>query len=460
MRTSRLSLGLGINKMPWMGIIPTPSPTPTPTVTPTNTVTPTRTVTPTVTVTPTSTVTPTPTITPTVTPTVTPTNTVTPTVSPTVTPTETVTPTVTPSFVPPPPPPHTVAAFVGSAAGEADGASTVATFSNLRPSITVDPANNDLFVIQESNTNARIRRITSAGTVTTPNTYTAGANRFTSSIFFTNNTLYISRDQFIYTITINPAATTTIVGASYPRVVYDQNPNGWDYRNGTGTDVNNGPRLADIKGCVRIPNGNFFICDRSNHCIRQMTADTFAVTTFAGANPTQLARPLWMSPLDTPPSAGTSGTTDGTGTAARFNSPHSIARDSNNNLFVTDAGNHTIRRITTGGAVTTLAGSAGNTGSTDGTGEDARFNNPTGITVDLATNNIYITDTGNHTIRRITPDGVVDTIAGIAGTTGTVNGDGDDATFNTPAGIVYAAPNLLFVVDQANNRIRQITIPR
>ena len=182
---------------------------------------------------------------------------------------------------------------------------------------------------------------------------------------------------------------------------------------------------------------NLFIADSSNHTIRKIVISTGVVTTIAG-------------------SAGVYGSTDGTGTSARFNYPYGITTDGTN-LFVADTYNHTIRKIVIStGVVTTIAGSAGVYGSTDGTGTSARFNYPYGITTDGT--NLFVADTYNHTIRKIViSTGVVTTIAGSAGVYGSTDGTGTAALFNSPHGITTDGTNL-FVADMGNSTIRKIVI--
>ncbi|MBM3842780.1 MAG: hypothetical protein FJ397_05870, partial [Verrucomicrobia bacterium] len=125
--------------------------------------------------------------------------------------------------------------------------------------------------------------------------------------------------------------------------------------------------------------GNVYVADAFNHAIRKIDA-LKNVTTLAG----------------TP---GTSGTADGTGAAARFNQPSALALEPGGSLLVADTNNHTLRRVSSTGVVTTLAGTAGSAGSADGLGSEARFNQPSGVAVD-AQGTIYITDTRNHVIKR------------------------------------------------------------
>ena len=122
---------------------------------------------------------------------------------------------------------------------------------------------------------------------------------------------------------------------------------------------------------------------------------------------------------------------DGTGSAARFYYPSGVAVDSAGNVYVADRDNHTIRIVTPAGVVTTLAGLTGIKGSADGTGSTARFNEPTGVAVDSA-GNVYVADSGNMTIRKVSPSGMVTTLAGLAGETGSADGTGSTARFYIP----------------------------
>ncbi len=181
--------------------------------------------------------------------------------------------------------------------------------------------------------------------------------------------------------------------------------------------------------------GVSYVSEDTDHTIRKITAAGI-VTTFAG-------------------SAGSFGSTDGTGASARFKTPCGSHIDSLGNLYVADSGNHTIRKITSDGVVTTFAGTAGSSGITDGTGSEARFNYPRDVTVD-SSNNVYVADTSNHTIRKITPGGVVTTIAGTAGISGSIDGNGIAASFNQPYGVDVDSAGNLFVADKLNHTIRKI----
>ena len=190
------------------------------------------------------------------------------------------------------------------------------------------------------------------------------------------------------------------------------------------------------RGLVADATGTLLVADAMNHTIRKVTA-AGAVTTFAG-------------------SAGQSGTIDGIGTAARFNLPSGITIDAAGNSYVADTTNNTIRKITAAGVVSTFAGLAGVSGSTNGTGAAALFNRPTGLAIDSGAN-LYVADTGNSTIRKISPAGAVTTLAGLAGIAGLKDGSGSDVFFNQPEALVLDTSGNIYVADTGNATIRKIT---
>ncbi len=179
--------------------------------------------------------------------------------------------------------------------------------------------------------------------------------------------------------------------------------------------------------------GNVYVADQGNNLVRKITPDG-TVSTLAGS--------------------GTHGAADGTGTAASFNNPFGVAVDAAGNVYVADEGNNLIRKITPGGVVTTFAGN-GTIGGTDGSATAASFNYPQGIAIDAA-GNIYVSDSDNNKVRKITPAGLVSTIAG-SGAIGAGDGQGGAATFYNPYGLAVNPGGFIYVVDQANNEIRQIS---
>ncbi|MGI9089058.1 MAG: hypothetical protein ACR2HH_15160 [Chthoniobacterales bacterium] len=150
------------------------------------------------------------------------------------------------------------------------------------------------------------------------------------------------------------------------------------------------------------------------------------------------------------------GSADGTGSAARFFNPAGVAVDSAGNVYVADTGNHTIRKVTSAGVVTTLAGFAGSSGSADGTGSAARFFNPAGVAVDSG-GNVYVADRANYTIRKVTSSGVVTTLAGSAGSVGSTDGTGSGARFRYPASVAVDSAGNVYVADLFNQTIRKVT---
>ncbi|MEO7108133.1 MAG: hypothetical protein ABIZ09_17285, partial [Rhodoferax sp.] len=190
-------------------------------------------------------------------------------------------------------------------------------------------------------------------------------------------------------------------------------------------------RFGALVGVVLDSTGNLYVVDRDNNAVRKITPSV-VVSTLAG---------------------GTSGYADGTGTGARFANPNGIAIDGVGNLRIADGDNRAVRQVTPAGVVTTLAGQGPVTGLIDGTGTAARFNAPTGITTDGA-GNMYVADSLNFAIRKITPVGVVTTLAG-GGIAGNVDAAGAAARFMLPTSIAIDTAGALYVVDV--NAIRKIS---
>jgi outer membrane protein OmpA-like peptidoglycan-associated protein len=196
-----------------------------------------------------------------------------------------------------------------------------------------------------------------------------------------------------------------------------------------------------VKSIINGPNGmcfdrlgNVFFADENNHVIRKIHADG-TVSTYAGV-------------------PKVAGAIDSRKANALFNGPHGLCFDRLGNLYVADYHNHAIRKITMLGTVTTVAGSPV-VGFQDGQGKDAKFNYPIGLAVD-SKNNVYILDTYNNAIRKMTPDGTVTTFAG-NGTAGYANGKGRNAMFDSPIGICIDMYDNLYIVDANNKAIRKIT---
>jgi len=271
----------------------------------------------------------------------------------------------------------TVAGMAG-ASGYADGAGSAARFS-IPDGIAVDPAGN-LYVADRGN--HKIRKINPAGDV------------------------------------------TTFAGA------YDAY--------GTADGLGSAARFDRPRGLAVDSLGNYYVADENNHAIRKISPSG-DVTTFAGG---------------TVASTAAGADNDGTGTAARFVAPFGVAIDSQNNVYVADYS--LVRKITPAGVVTTLAGDAIAPGWADGVGAAARFKDASGIAVD-ASGNVFVADSFNHVIRKITPDRTVTTIAGTVGITGYQNGTGTAARFGRPSFLAIDAAGTLYISDASKGAVRKMT---
>ena len=239
----------------------------------------------------------------------------------------------------------------------------------------------------------------------------------------TAGTLFVA-DAFNNTIrSISPAgAVSTLAGS----------PGVQGSTNGTGSAA----RFAAPFGITNDAQGNLFVADTDNGLIRKIAAGG-VVTTLAGAPNTGIYK-------------------EGTGALATFGRVDNLAVGPDGNVYVAVSQNNVIAKITPQGVVSTFAGSPTVAGSADGTGTTARLNGPRGLAFD-AQGNLYVSELGNHTIRKITPAGVVSTLAGSAGSAGNVNGTGAIARFNQPNGLVVDATGNIYVADSLNNSIRKIS---
>jgi len=324
----------------------------------------------------------------------------------------------------------TLAGQVGVAGGN-DGVGANAQF-NLLNDVALDGSGNIYVADTLNNT---VRKVTTAGNVTT----LTGAAGITGSA---NGSLSIARFNFINSIDLDASGNiylcdsnnneirkiltngtvTTLAGAAGTSGT----------RNGTGS----GARFNFPDGIAVDASGNVFVCDSDSNTIRRVT-QAGVVATIAGQ-------------------AGTAGFANGTGTGALFNFPSAIAVDASGNLYVADSNNNAIRKLTLSGGtytVTTLAGSPPYQGIADGSGSFARFNYPSGIAVDNS-GNIYVTDTNNNTIRKITPAGVVTTLLGQAMVQGSADGIGGASQFNQPYGLVLNSAGTIYIADSVNDTLR------
>ncbi len=332
--------------------------------------------------------------------------------------------------------PWVVSALAGSSgtAGLENGTGTGAEFNT--PSGTAIDSSGNLYVADLDNN--VIRKVTPAGLVTSPYgslTRASGSTNGTgnSALFSSprdvaidsSNNLYVADEgnDLIRKINLTTTQVTTYAGPS---------------------------NFNDPRGLAIDSSGNVYVADSDNNVIRKISTGG-TVSLVAGQT-------------------GVAGYQDGTGTTqALFNDPIGLAVDSSTNLYVADYGNNVIRKITPGGVVSTVAGQAGVSGYVDGPVGQALFNVPRDLTVDSA-GNLYITDSyapitappfdfaGNNLVRKITPAGVVSTLAGQAGVAGSTNGTGTAAQFFDLCGIAMnAGSDTFYMVEQGNDTVRKGT---
>ncbi|MES2607667.1 MAG: hypothetical protein V4544_02915 [Pseudomonadota bacterium] len=280
---------------------------------------------------------------------------------------------------------------------------------------------------QTTSTQAASAQITQTQTVPIQSDYnvTTFAGDGSNSIFSMPNAVVVDKNRNVYVtnpgnnkiIKITSAGVVTTFAGSGTAGVADGNGSLAQFYAPTGIAIDS--------------SGNLFVADKLNHRIRKITPNG-DVTTFAGSS---------------------AGFADGVGAAAKFNGLYNIAIDSSDNLYITDTNNNRIRKITSAGVVTTIAGS-GVAGTANGIGAAAQFNLPFGIAMD-SSGNLYVSDTWNHLIRKITPNGTVTTLAGSVA--GFSDGIAASAMFNAPGGMTIDTLGNIYVADISNQRIRKIT---
>lgn len=324
---------------------------------------------------------------------------------------------------------YTFSTLAGTAGktGSIDGAGSTASF--FAPQGVVVDGSGNVYIADSSN--ATIRKISSSGAVTTfagtagmvgTADGTGGAARFKGPqglAIGSSGNVFVA-DPFANAIReiTSSGVVTTLAGGSV----------------GSRDGVGGAAQFSRPSGVAVDANGNVFVADANNDTIRMVTK-AGVVTTIAG-------------------SPGVVGSADGSGSAAKFNSPNGVAVDTSGNIYVADTFNGTIRKITSTGVVTTLAGVAEENGTAvDGTGSAARFGALYGITIDLS-GNLYVADAGFSTIRMVTSAGVVTTLAGSPGVNGSANGTGSAAQFYSPFGIAVSASGTIVVGDTLNETIR------
>jgi len=313
-----------------------------------------------------------------------------------------------------------VSTLAGTAGGfsSVDGTGASAGFHSTI-ALAIDGAGN-LFVVDDDT----VRKITQAGVVTTLADSKGATIEFSPArgvAVDDGNNLFVTNGNVIQRI--SPAGVVSTLAGTVGSA---------GSADGTGAAA----RFNSPQGLAVDRAGDVFVADTGNHTVRKITP-AGEVTTLAG-------------------SPGAEGGVDGTGASARFRQPATVAVDGTGNVLVADSGNNAIRKITADGVVTTLAGTMRSLGSADGAGAAARFYWPIQATVD-SSGNLFVADSGNHTIRKITPAGEVSTLAGSAGHPGSTNGTGDAARFNDPRGVGVDGAGNLYVADAGNSTIRKIT---
>ena len=351
-------------------------------------------------------------------------------------------------------------------------------YSNRKPvAITINTTAPPTATAQTLCNGATLSNLIATGTLLKWYANSTGGTALTATLALTSATYYVSQTlngcesaRTAVAININTTAAPTALPQTFCNTAIIANliATGtmlqW-YANATG-----GIALAFSTTLIA---GNYYVSQTLNGCESARTSVTISLTASPSIvynTPNNYAVGTSISPLvpsnngclvlasiytvSTLAGIGTLGSIDGITATASFNRPNGVAIDTNGTVYIADNLNNKVRKITTSGIVSTFAGS-GTIGSADGLGTLASFNKPSGIAVDVS-GNIYVADTFNNKIRKITPSGLVSTLAGI-GTVGLVNGSAATASFRFPTGVAVDAAGVVYVADASNLVIRKIT---
>lgn len=322
-------------------------------------------------------------------------------------------------------------------AGYAEGNGTTAQFNNPF-GIAVDTAGN---VYVGDYFNSRIRKITSAGVVST----LAGSGKegyvdgnATTAEFGGPCGIAVDGQGNVYVADVLNNAVRVVSSSGQVVTLAGSSSGQGGYVDGSGSFA----EFNQPYGVALYGQGTIYVADAANNIIRAMTTIGL-VSTFAGDDVT------------TSGNIPQGGYVDGNASTARFYSPSGVAVDGQGNVYVADVANNRVRKISTSGVVSTLGGN-GTAGYEDGSGTATEFNYPYAVAVD-GQGNVYVADRQNAVIRKITSSGVVSTLAG-TGTSGHVDGAGAIAEFAGPTGIALDAKGNIYVADQYSSVIRKITL--
>jgi sugar lactone lactonase YvrE len=331
-----------------------------------------------------------------------------------------------------------VLTVAGNGAPTFSGDGGSATLAALNPAgVAVDSSGN-LFIAD--NLNNRIRKVTPAGIITTvagngSRDFSGDGGAATSASLGSPNGVVVDRSGNLYISDNLNNRIRKVTPAGIITTVAGNGSSGWTGDGGPAPSAS----ISSPSGIAVDQSGNLYIADLGNLRVRKVTS-TGIITTIAGNG-----------------TFGFSGD-GGPATLAALRSPKGVAVDAGGNLFIVDTGNNRIREVTPAGIITTVAGNGSATFSGDGGPATMTAVNPAGVAVD-AGGNLFIADSGNNRIRKVTSAGIISTVAGDGSLA--FRGDGGPALSAelNAAGVTVDTGGNVFIVDTANNRIREVTTP-